>query len=199
MKQVWPAPERNKGPILEVLERVFPRHGRVLEIASGSGQHAVHFARSLSGLEWVPSDCDPENLASIRAWVSEAALPNLREPLVIDVLAADWGLPSGSCDALFNANMVHIAPWACCQGLMRGAGAVLESGAVFVLYGPFRIGGAHTSQSNEEFDVGLRARQPTWGVRDLEAVVEEGARNGLAFEERVQMPANNQSLIFRRT
>ncbi len=198
MKQTWPAPERNKEPILEVLMRVFPRSGCALEIASGSGQHAVHFARALPELVWQPSDVDPENLASIRAWVHEAKLPNLRDPLRVDVLEGDWGLPERSVDAVFNANMVHIAPWACCLGLMRGVGHTLRSGGVFVLYGPFKIDGVHTSESNERFDASLRARDASWGVRDLSAVSEQAAHHELVLVERVQMPANNQSLIFRR-
>jgi SAM-dependent methyltransferase len=198
MKQSWAAPERNKGPILEVLQRVFPQHGRALELSSGSGQHAVHFARAFPGLEWTPSDLDPENLASIRAWVGEERLPNLGEPLCIDVLQAKWGVAASSVDAVFNANMIHIAPWACGLGLLRGVGQVLKSGGVLVLYGPFRIGGVHTSPSNESFDAGLRARDPAWGVRDLEAVVDQARENALVFQERVEMPANNQSLVFRR-
>jgi SAM-dependent methyltransferase len=195
-KQSWAAPERNKHAILAVLARALPAQGSVLEIASGSGQHAVHFARELPALIFQPSDVDPENLESIRAWVRDAALPNLREPLALDVLAADWGV--GSVDAVFNANMIHIAPWECCLALLRGAARHLRPDGIFVLYGPFRLGGAHTAASNESFDAGLRARDPRWGVRDLEEVVRQAERVGLAFSERVPMPANNQSLIFRR-
>ena len=198
MKQTWPAPERNKGPILEVLTRVFPRTGRALELSSGSGQHAVHFAAAFPELEWTPSDLDPENLASIQAWVREVQLPNLREPMRIDVLESEWGVAAQTMDAVFNANMIHIAPWSCCLGMLRGVGQVLKPGGVFVLYGPFRIAGAHTAPSNESFDAGLRARDPSWGVRDLEAVTQEAERHGLVFEQRVEMPANNQSLVFRR-
>ena len=194
MKQCWPAPERNRQPILDVLTRVLPSSGTLLEIASGSGQHAVHFARALPGLVWQPSDLDPDNLASIRAWVVEAALPNLREPIALDVLEPVWDV--GRLDACFNANMIHIAPWECCAALFAGLRRHLEPGGVFVLYGPFRIGGAHTAPSNETFDAGLRARDPRWGVRDLEAVVEEAERAGLTLTERVPMPANNQSLVF---
>jgi len=198
MKQVWSAPERNKGPILEVLTRVLPERGRVLEIASGSGQHAVHFAAALPGLEWIPSDFDHDNLESIRAWVAEAHAPNLRAPLKIDVLEEDWGVAPRSCDAVFNANMIHIAPWSCCEGLMRGVGRALQDAGVFVLYGPFRIDGAHTAASNQEFDASLRARDPSWGVRDMEAVIALAAAHGLRFEAREPMPANNQCLLFRQ-
>jgi predicted O-methyltransferase YrrM len=193
MKQCWPAPERNKQAILAVLARVLPPRGELLEVASGSGQHAVYFARELPALTFQPSDVDPENLASIRAWVREAGLPNLREPLALDVLADDWGV--ASVDALFNANMIHIAPWECCLGLLRGAARHLRPQGVLVMYGPFRVGGAHTAPSNESFDAGLRARDPRWGVRELEAVVSEAARLGLMFVER---PANNLSIVFRR-
>ena len=120
-KQCWPAPERNKRPILEVLARVFPAHGTALEISSGSGQHAAYFAAQLPQLIWQPTDVDASNLASISAWVSEAALPNLRTPLTLDVCAADWGV--GTVDAIFNANMIHIAPWECCVGLIAAQGA----------------------------------------------------------------------------
>jgi SAM-dependent methyltransferase len=195
MKQTWPAPERNKQPILEVLRRVFPRSGTVLEIASGSGQHAAYFAAQLPALVWRPSDLDRQNLASIRGWVEEAALPNLRPPLTLDVCANDWGV--GTVDAIFNANMVHIAPWECCIGLVAGAARHLASGGALVMYGPFSIGGEHTSTSNREFDASLEARDPRWGVRDVDAVIALAEQAGLAFQERVQMPANNQSLVFR--
>lgn len=195
MKQHWPAPERNKDPILEVLRRVLPASGTVLEIASGSGQHAAYFAAQLPALTWQPSDLDEANLVSTRAWVTEAALPNLRAPLALDVCSPDWGV--GTVDAIFNANMIHIAPWECCEGLIAGAGRHLSTHSVLVLYGPFRIGGEHTSESNAEFDASLRSRDPRWAVRDLEAVSELAARVNLKLHERIAMPANNQTLIFR--
>jgi SAM-dependent methyltransferase len=194
-KTRWPAPERNKGPILEVLRRVLPRSGTVLEIASGTGQHAEYFARELPALTFLPSDVDPENLASIREWVRDAALPNLREPLELDVTSESWKV--GEVDAVFNANMIHIAPWACAVGLF--AGIRRETTArVVVLYGPFRIGGVHTAPSNEAFDANLRERNPSFGVRDLEAVTELAEQAGLRLAERVPMPANNQTLVFVR-
>lgn len=196
MKQSWPAPERNKAPILAVLERVLPPSGRVLEIASGSGQHAVHFAQHLPGLRFLPSDVSSENLASIRAWVSEAALPNLEEPRQLDVCAPDYGV--AEVDAIFNANLIHIAPWACAEGLFAGARRHLRPSGVLVLYGPFHIGGQPTSDSNAAFDVSLRERDRRWGVRDLEAVLELASAAGLVHEERVTMPANNQLLVFRK-
>lgn len=196
MKKTWPAPERNKAPLLELLARVFPKAGRVLELASGSGQHAAHFARHLPDLEFQPSDVDEDNLASIRAWVREEQLANLREPVRLDVLDDTW--PVAPCEAAFNANMIHIAPWSCAEGLFAGLGRHLLPGGVFVLYGPFRIGGAHTAPSNAEFDDDLRRRNPAWGVRDLEAVEALASRQGLVLSERVGMPANNQSLVFLR-
>lgn len=196
MKQSWPAPERNKAPILEVLARVLPPQARVLEIASGSGQHVVHFAQHLPGLRFLPSELDSQNLASVRAWVSEAALPNVEEPLQLDVCAADYGV--GELEAIFNANLIHIAPWACAEGLFEGARRHLLPGGVLVLYGPFHIGGLPTSDSNATFDSSLRERDARWGVRDLEAVTELALRAGLQLEERVVMPANNQLLVFRK-
>ena len=196
MKQEWPAPERNKQPILDVLARVLPSTGSLLEISSGTGQHAAFLAAALPALDFQPSDVDEANLESIRAWVAEAALPNLRAPLALDVCSADWGV--APLDAIFNANMVHIAPIECCQGLMTGAARHLRAGGVLVVYGPFRIGGAHTAESNERFDLDLRARDARWGVRDVEYLQALGDAAGLDFEERVAMPANNQCLVFRK-
>lgn len=193
-KLSWGAPERNKQPILEVLQRVLPAAGTLLEIASGTGQHAVHFAQNLTGWTIQPSDVEPENLASIAAYRLEAGLPNLREPLRLDVADATW--PTAS--AIFNANLIHIAPWQATLDLLRGAGRQLAPGDKLVLYGPFKLGGAHTAPSNQSFDDSLRARDPSWGVRDLEAVVSVAASHGLTLDERVEMPANNQTLIFTR-
>lgn len=192
----WGAPERNKGAILEVLARVLPAGAEVLEIASGSGQHAAHFAARLPTVSWTPSDVDPANLASIRAWVAEAQLPNLCEPRSIDVLADDWGV--GSVDAVFNANMVHITPWECAEALFAGAARHVKPGGLLLLYGPFHIGGRATAPSNAGFDADLRRRDARFGVRDLETVLELGARSGFDFVERVPMPANNQTLVFRK-
>lgn len=195
-KTRWPAPERNKGPILEVLRRVLPRSGTVLEIASGTGQHAEYFARQLPALTFLPSDVDPDNLVSIREWVRDAALPNLREPLELDVTSESWKV--GEVDAVFNANMIHIAPWECAVGLFDGIRRETTA-QVVVLYGPFRIGGVHTAPSNEAFDANLRERNPNFGVRDLEAVAELAGQAGLRLAERVPMPANNQTLVFVRS
>jgi len=191
----WSSPpaERNKQPILDVLSRVLPAQGLVLEIASGTGQHVVHFAAALPGLRWQPSDPDPEFLRSIDARRAEAALPNLLPPIELDVQSAPW--PLVRADAVLCSNMIHVAPWAATTALMRGAGAALSPEGVLVLYGPYRRGGRHTSPGNEEFDRALRAENPEWGVRDAEAVIAEAGREGLALREIVEMPANNLILV----
>lgn len=191
-----PAAERNKDAILEVLRRVLPQTGRALEIASGTGQHAVHFAAGLPGLVWQPSDADPELLETIRRRVAAAGLVNLRPPLHLDVLDDAW--PAIHADAAICANMIHIAPWAATEGLLRGTGAILPSDAPLVLYGPYRRVGVVTAPSNEAFDASLKARNPDWGLRDLDEVATLAGRHGLALEEVVEMPANNLIVVFRR-
>jgi hypothetical protein len=192
-----PATLRNRAPILEVLRRVLPDSGVLLEVASGSGEHAVHFAAALPGWTFQPTDVDPGALPSIAAWIAETGVANVRPPLQLDVTAEAW--PVGTVDAVFSANMVHIAPPEAALGLMAGAGRHLGAGGVLVVYGPFRIGGEHTAPSNAAFDADLRARDPRWGVRDLEWLQELAAAHGLTFEQRVPMPANNQTLIFRKS
>lgn len=194
VKLSYSSPERNKGPILEVLRRVLPAHGTVLEIASGSGQHAVFFSEHLPGIIWLPTDIAAERLDSIQAWREDSSQSNILEPRRIDVLDVDWEI--GTVEAVFSANMVHITPWECCLGLVHGARRHVRPGGLMIFYGPFRIGGEHTAPSNAEFDESLRQRDPRWGVRDLEAV--RDAAKGFKLEERVEMPANNQMLIFRR-
>jgi SAM-dependent methyltransferase len=191
-----PATARNRAAILEVLRRVLPATGTVLEIASGTGEHVVWFAQQLPGLIWLPSDVDEGALSSVAGWIAHTAVSNVEAPVRLDVTEEIW--PGERVEAIFNANMIHIAPEAACAGLMRGAGRLLVPGGVLVIYGPFRIGGAHTAPSNAAFDADLRQRDPRWGVRDLEAVVALGAAQGLVLEERVPMPANNQTLVFRR-
>jgi len=192
-----PATARNRGPILEVLRRALPETGRVLEIAAGAGEHAAHMAKALPGVEWQPTDAEPLALGSIRAWREAAGTPNLLDPRVLDVTdPADW--PEDAYEAVVCINMVHISPWVATEGLMEGAARVLTLGGLLYLYGPFREGGRHTAPSNEAFDASLKARDPAWGVRDLEEVVALAARHGLALAERVGMPANNLSLMFRR-
>jgi SAM-dependent methyltransferase len=191
-----PATERNRDAIADVLRRVLPPHGRVLEVASGSGEHVVHFARIFPHLEWQPSDPDVEALASIRAWRDEAGLTNVAEPLRLDA-AADW--PVMEMDAVLCVNMVHISPWAATVGLMRGAGQRLPPGGPLVLYGPYRRSGVATAPSNEAFDISLKSRNPDWGLRDVEAVQAEARLHGLRFETLVEMPANNLTIVFRKS
>lgn len=175
---------------------MLPPTGVLLEVASGSGEHAVHFAAALPDWIFQPSDVDPGALASISAWIDETGLTNVRPPLLLDVTAQAW--PVEPVLAMFSANMVHIAPPQAARGLMAGAGRHLVPGGILVIYGPVRIGGAHTAPSNQAFDAQLRARDARWGVRDLEWLRELAADSGLALEERVEMPANNQTLIFRK-
>jgi hypothetical protein len=191
-----PAAERNAAPILEVLRGALPASGTVLEIASGTGQHAVHFAAALPGLIWQPSDADPRARASISAWRTHTGLANLREPLDLDVRREPW--PIDEVNAIVCINMIHIAPWEAAQALMKGAGARVAAGGALVLYGPYRRGGAHTAPSNEAFDADLRARDPSWGVRDMEAVEALAEAQGFICEARVAMPANNFSVVFRK-
>ena len=177
---------------------MLPETGLVLEIASGSGEHAVHFARALSGLEFQPSDLDAESRRSIDAWCEHEQLANLRPALAIDATAPSWPLDARPV-AILCCNMIHIAPWEAALGLLRGAGRELGGGALLVLYGPYRRGGAHTAASNERFDESLRERDPRWGVRDLDEVVREARTHGLALEEVVEMPANNLTVVLRRS
>ena len=196
LRQHSPSAERNREPILAVLRTVLPATGRVLEIASGTGQHAVCFAGALPGLDWQPSDLDAQARASIAAWVAHAGLANVRAPLALDVHQPDWGVDA--LDAVACINMIHISPWSAAQALFAGAGSRLVDGGVLYLYGPYKRGGAHTSPSNDAFDRQLRSRDPAWSVRDMEAVIALGAAAGLECDEPIAMPANNFSLVFRR-
>lgn len=193
-REHWPAAERNRGPILAVLRRVLPAQGDVLEIASGSGQHAAHFGAGLPGLRWQPSEANSALLASIDAWARDGG--NVLPAIALDVTAEPWRVPLPRYDAVYNANMIHIAPFEVCHALLRGAAAQLGPGAPLVLYGPFQLGGAHTAQSNEAFDAKLRREDPRWGVRDLDEVIRIAEEHGFTFAERVAMPANNQVAVF---
>jgi SAM-dependent methyltransferase len=191
-----PAAERNKEPILEVLRRWLPPHGTVLEIASGTGQHVAHFAQALPSLAWQPSDIGVDGQESIRAWIAAERLSNVRPPLVLDVGRHPW--PIDRAAAVICINMIHISPWQATLDLMAGAGRILDEGGILFLYGPYRRFGDHTAPSNAAFDADLRARDPAWGVRDLEAVTDAARGAGLTFCEAVPMPANNFSVIFRK-
>ena len=189
-----PAAARNRDPILAVLRRVLPARGVVLEIASGSGEHVAHFAAALPALMFQPSDRDATMFDSIAAHA--AGRDNVRPPIALDVTAPDW--PVADADAVVCINMIHISPWRATEGLMTGAGRILPLGGVLCLYGPYRIDGRHTAESNTAFDASLRAQDHTWGVRDLAEVSALAARHGLALAETVAMPANNLGVVFRR-
>ena len=193
-----PAVARNTAAILQILKTHLPPRGRVLEIAAGSGEHAVAFARALPGVDWTPSDPSAEARASIAAWRDQAALPNLAAPVALD--AADpttW--PSAAFDAIVCINMIHISPWAATEGLMTGAGRLLANpGGLLVLYGPYREADVPLAPSNAAFDDSLKARDPAWGLRDREAVQALARRHGLHLTLRIAMPANNLMLLFRR-
>lgn len=192
-----PATERNRAPILAVLRDVLPASGTVLEVASGTGEHVVHFARALPHLVWQPSD--PQNVlhASIAAWVADVGVANVLEPLALDASAADW--PVSSADAIICINMIHISPWAATEGLMAGAERLLPSGGVLYLYGPYRRADVITAPSNEAFDADLKRRNAAWGLRDLESTEDLAGAHGLTLDRIVEMPANNLSVVFRKT
>jgi SAM-dependent methyltransferase len=188
---------RNREPILDVLRRVLPPAGLVVEVASGSGEHAAYFANGLPAVSWQPTDANPAALASIAAHRAAAGAANLLAPLRLDAMSQVW--PVERADALVCINMIHIAPWTASEGLLAGARRTLRAGGVIYLYGPYRIDGRHTAPSNAEFDAWLRAQDAQWGVRDLAEVTDLAARHGFALAETVPMPANNLSVIFRRS
>lgn len=192
-----PAAERNKEPILSVLRRVLPVQGTVLEIASGTGQHAMHFASALPTLTWQPTDPDAAGRAAIAARVSQAGLPNLLAPLALDVLAAPW--PVASADAVVCINMIHISPQATTPALFAGCDRILKGPGPVVLYGPFQRQDKPLAPSNAAFDASLKARNPQWGLRDLQWVSTAAARHGFEQVEVCELPANNIAVVYRRT
>lgn len=189
-----PATLRNRDPILAVLRRLAPATGRLLEIASGSGEHAAYFATALPGLEFHPSDPDPERCASIDAWCT--ALPNIRPAVALDAAQPDW--PAGPFDLILSCNMTHIAPWSATKGLIAGAGRTLSPGGTLLLYGPYHRAGIPTAPSNQEFNTSLRAQNPAWGLRDLEAVAALALQAGLTGPEITEMPAHNICAAWRK-
>ena len=191
-----PAVARNKAAITEVLARYLPASGLILEIASGSGEHALHFAAHFPALSFQPTDPDAAALASIAAWRGEALLANLLAPLMLNVMADDW--PVLKAGSVVCINMIHIAPWGATAALMKGAARILPPDGTLFLYGPFKRGGVHTALSNAEFDASLQAQDARWGLRDLEAVAEIASAAGFAAPVVEVMPANNLSVIFRR-
>ena len=210
-RQYAPATERNRDSILEILLRVLPPSGTVLEVASGTGEHAIFFAPRLSPRKWLPSDPNPQLRASIAAWRHHFPTDNLYPPLDLDVSAPVWPIETGALPkwlntdfntsplvAIVNINMIHISPWSACLGLMAGAGRLLPPNGILYLYGPFKQGGKHTSPSNVAFDEALRAQNQAWGVRDLDDVVAAASTQHLTMLETYQMPANNLSVVFQR-
>jgi hypothetical protein len=194
-KRFAPATERNRGPIAAVLRGILPPSGLILEVASGTGEHIIHFAQSFPHLQFQPSDADPVGLASIEAWRADSKASNVNAPLLLDAAAGDW--PIESVQAIMCINMVHIAPWEAAVGLFAGARRILDSAAPLYLYGPFTRGDLTTSQSNLAFDASLKERNPLWGLRSLEDVVKLAGRHDFVLEQVIEMPAHNLSLIFR--
>lgn len=199
-RQYAGATQRNRQPILEVLLQVLPPEGKILEIASGTGEHAVFFAPHLTPRYWIPSDCNPESIKSIQAWQKVSQLDNLHSPLIIDVRESPWEVEKLGIeiDALININMIHIAPWEACLGLMEGASRLLPVGGILYLYGPYKQGGKHTAPSNLAFDAFLQNQNPQWGVRNLEDVVAVAQSRGLQLMKTLSMPANNLSVVFEK-
>lgn len=208
--QFSPSAERNKEPILQVLQTTLPPTGTVLEIASGSGQHAAYFSAQLRPRHWLPSEVDPNLRRSILAWRSDEPCQELHPPLDLNVLEPSWPVEDDRItrtigavelppiNAIININMIHISPWEACLGLMVGAGRILPTDGLLFLYGPFKQNGEHTAPSNAAFDQNLRSRNPKWGVRDLEDVTRVAEQQGLKRAEVIPMPANNLSVVFKR-
>lgn len=195
-----PSTQRNREPILAVLRRVLAPNARVLELASGAGEHAVYFAAAMPGLDWTPSDPDPGSRASIAGWIEAEGAANVRAPLDIDLRSPDWGVESGApFDALVAINVIHISPWEATLGLMAGAGRVLRPGGKLITYGAYKRDGRHTAPSNEGFDNWLKQRDPSWGVRDVADVEAAANENGWSLLETIEMPANNLMLVFQRS
>lgn len=195
-KRVAPATARNRDAISAVLKDILPESGAVLEVASGTGEHIVHFAGAFPHIIWHPSDYDDVGLASIAAWIAESGLSNIEHPIRIDASAANW--PIDDVNAILCINMIHIAPWSACEGLFAGAGRLLRAGSPLFLYGPFREADVPLTESNQAFDASLKARDSAWGLRYVEDIVPLAARHGLYLVQRLAMPANNLSLVFRK-
>ena len=195
-----PATARNRDFILEVLEAHLPSSGMVLEVASGTGEHTSYFATKFKGLTWQPTDLSDDNLITIEAWRAHVAAENILPARKLDVTEADWDLAhlSAPLSAILAINLIHISPWAVAEALIAGAGDRLTSGGVLYLYGPYKRDGAHTSDSNASFDMTLKSRDPSWGIRDMEAVISLAMAAGFGAPEIVPMPANNFSLVFRK-
>jgi SAM-dependent methyltransferase len=191
-----PSARRNREPIAAVLADWLPASGLVLEVASGSGEHAAYFAERFPNLDWQPSDPDPDALNSIEAWRADLGLPNLREPVILDAAAETW--PIERADAVLNINMVHISAWTAALGLLDGAARVLPDGGKLILYGPWIVDGVATAPSNLAFDADLKRRNPVWGLRRVEHFSSEAEKRGLSLRDQREMPANNRMLLFTR-
>lgn len=192
----YPATQRNRDAILDVLRGALPRTGLVLEIASGSGEHIVHFAQAFPGLTFQPSDPEEDTRQSISAWTHDRGLTNVLPPAMLDAASDHW--PVAKADAILCINMIHISPWRATEGLMRNAARLLGEGALLYLYGPYRQAGVVTTPSNEAFDASLKTQNPAWGLRDLEVVAALAKAAGFSAPEVTNMPANNLSVVFRR-
>lgn len=202
-RQFAPATQRNREPILEVLQRILPSTGTILEIASGTGEHAVFFAPRLSGRKWLPTDINYLSLASISAWLKHSPSDNIYPPILLDVCANIWSIEQekqylDEITAIVSINMIHIAPWSACLGLMAGAGRILPPNGILYLYGPFKQNGQHTAPSNATFDESLKSQNAEWGVRDLDDVITAAKTQNLYWRETVSMPANNLSVVFQK-
>jgi Protein of unknown function (DUF938) len=202
-KQHAPATQRNREVILEVLLEVLPPNGTILEIASGTGEHAVFFAPHLKPRRWQPSDPSPLARASVAAWMEDLGCDNLDSPIEIDASLPTWVVetdakPSTPITAIVNINMIHISPWSACLGLMAGANRILPAGGILYMYGPYIVDGQHTAPSNEAFDASLRSSNSEWGIRDLDLVIAAAKAENLKFLKTVQMPANNLSVVFEK-
>jgi len=212
-RQYAPATQRNREFILAVLQEVLPPTGTVLEVSSGTGEHAIFFAPQLARRKWLPSDPNPIARESIAAWQAYSPSANLYPPIDLDASQSVWSIEQApfpaellhtdfvltDITAIVNINMIHIAPWSACLGLLAGAGRILPVGGILYLYGPYKLNGRHTAPSNEQFDQSLRSQNPKWGVRDLEAVIANAEYHQLTFMRTVEMPANNLSVVFRKT
>ncbi len=200
--QHTPAAERNREPILRALQQILPPQGLALEIASGTGQHVAHFAAGLPGWVWQPSDAQPDAFDSIRGWCAQAGVRQVKAPIQLNVMTSPWPCVDRpfkpSFDAIFCANMLHIAPWATCAALMQGAARHLTPAGRLLVYGPFLEPGTPTSPGNQDFDQSLRQRDPSWGIRQLDDVAQEASRAGLRLHQRIEMPTNNLLLVFVR-
>ena len=202
-RRSFPATLRNQGPILDVLQRALPARGSILETGSGTGEHAVHFAPALAPRIFIPSEPDPDLRASVAAWCGQSTTTNLRMPIDLDVTTNPWPVENDPrvqppISAILSINMIHIAPWHACLGLMSGAGRILQAGGVLYLYGPFKQVDAVFGSGNESFDRSLRAENTEWGVRSLDSVTQVAADAGLTLGETLPMPADNLSVIFER-